>query len=175
MEKAINDTIRDVHPGFTDAQAGSAGEIRNKAKTGCLKKAHRKFEQGIQCVQVNSMHALASIQNSGLIMHSPYGCAACASFAAVERFNVYKHQRGEELQGGTIITTALGEKEVILGGEKRLEETVRTAIERHSPKMVFILASCAAAIIGDDIDAVAGRMQDEYPDVIFAPIHCEGF
>ncbi|MCD8010207.1 MAG: nitrogen fixation protein NifE [Lachnospiraceae bacterium] len=175
MGKQIPDTIRDTHAGFTDAQAGLARDIRKQESGGCLKNAHRTFQQGIQCVQVNSMNALASIQDAVLVIHAPLGCAACAGQRAVERYNVYKHHRGGNLKGGVVLSTALGEKEIILGGEKRLEETVREAVTRHQPKMVFILASCASAIIGDDIDAVAERMQAEYPDVIFAPIHCEGF
>lgn len=176
MERIIRDKIRDTREGFTDAQVGSAGHMRDIVKNNCLKNAHRTFEQGIQCVQVNSVNALASIQDSVMIIHSPYGCSACGSLAAIERINIYKHHMGDN-NGETsrIISTALGEKEVILGGEGRLEETAREAIKRHQPKMIFILSSCASAIIGDDIDAVSERLQEEYPDVIFAPIHCEGF
>ena len=175
MEKVIKDKIRDTRAGFMDAQAGNANELRDKVRKNCLKNAHRTFEQGIQCVQVNSMNALVSIQDSVMIIHAPYGCSACASLGAVERLNVYKHHRGEESAESRVISTALGETEVILGGEKRLEETVKTAIDRHHPKIIFILASCASAIIGDDIDAAAERMQQEYPDTVFVPIHCEGF
>lgn len=176
MERIIKDKIRDTRASFTDAQAGHAEQMRNKARKNCLKNAHRTFEQGIQCVQVNSVNALASIQNSVMVIHSPYGCAACGSLRALERIAVYRHHKNEDgEQKSTIISTALGEKEVILGGEKRLEETIRLAIERHNPKIIFILSSCSSAIIGDDIDAVAERMQEEFPDVVFAPIHCEGF
>lgn len=139
MERIIRDKIRDTREGFTDAQVGSAGHMRDRVKNNCLKNAHRTFEQGIQCVQVNSVNALASIQDSVMIIHSPYGCSACGSLAAIERINIYKHHMGDT-NGETsrIISTALGEKEVILGGEGRLEETAREAIRRHQPKMIFI-------------------------------------
>ncbi|MDR1440699.1 MAG: nitrogen fixation protein NifE [Clostridiales bacterium] len=176
MEIAIKDKIRDARAGFTDAQAGQACKLREQAKKNCLKGARRSFEQGIQCVQVNSVNALASIQDSAMIIHAPFGCSACGSLAALERINVYKRHMGHE--GGAssrIFSTALGEKEVIHGGEQRLEDTVRQAIARHRPRMVFILSSCASAIIGDDIDAAAARLGQEYPDTAFAPVHCEGF
>ena len=176
MEKIIKDRIRDTHPGFTDAQFGAAAEIREQVGAGCLKHARRSFEQGIQCVQVNSVNALLSIQHSVMVIHSPLGCAGCGVLGGVERLNVYMHHRGEDGElNSRVYSTALGEKEVILGGEKRLRETVLKAMERHSPKIVFILSSCASAIIGDDIDAVAGSLQDEFPDTVFAPVHCEGF
>lgn len=176
MERIIKDKIRDTRAGFTDAQAGNAEKMREKSKKNCLKNAHRTFEQGIQCVQVNSVNALASIQDSVMIIHSPYGCSACGSLGAIERVNVYKHHKGDESgENSRIISTALGEREVIMGGEKCLEDTAHEAIARHKPRIAFILSSCASAIIGDDIDTVADRLQAEYPEVVFVPVHCEGF
>ena len=96
MNKQIPDTIRDKHPGFADVQVGSSGELREKAQAHCLKNAHRTFEQGIQCVQVNSMNALVSLQDTVMVIHSPLGCSGCASFGAIDRLNVYKHHRGRD-------------------------------------------------------------------------------
>ena len=162
MNKQIPDTIRDKHPGFADVQVGSSGALRQKAQAHCLKNAHRTFEQGIQCVQVNSMNALVSLQDTVMVIHSPLGCSGCASFGAIDRLNVYKHHRGRDnAPDSHVISTALGEKEVILGGEKRLHETIDQAVKRYNPKIVFILASCASSIIGDDIDAVAEQKEKE--------------
>ena len=178
MEKQIQDTLRDMHPGFADVQVGQSGELRKKAEAHCLKNAHRTFEQGIQCVQVNSMNALVSLQDTVMIIHSPPGCSSCAALGAIDRLGVYKHHMGRDnAPDSRLISTSLGEKEVILGGEKRLEETIEKAVERHNPKIIFVLSSCAAAIIGDDIDAVSERMQEKYKEkgIIIAPVHCEGF
>ncbi|MBQ8014196.1 MAG: nitrogen fixation protein NifE [Treponema sp.] len=181
MTKQIQDTIRDSHPSFADVQVGKSCDLREKAQGRCLKNAQRTFEQGLQCVQVNSMNALVSLQDTVMVIHSPLGCSGCAAFGAIDRLNVYKHHRGrDDAPDSHVISSALGEKEVILGGEKRLEETIQKAVERYNPKIVFILSSCAAAIIGDDIDAVAERMEKKYRrlegrDILFAPVHCEGF
>ena len=178
MKKAIEDTIRDKHAGFTDAQVGAAADIQAKAKKHCLKTAHRTFEQGIQCVQVNSMNALISLQDTVMIIHAPLGCSGCASIGSLDRLAVYKHHSGIDAdEAGKLISSGLGEKEVILGGEKRLAETIDKAVERHNPKIIFVLASCASAIIGDDIDAVAAEAERKYADkgIIVAPVHCEGF
>ena len=180
MAKQIEDTIRDKHAGFTDAQVGSACDIQNKAKKHCLKNAHRTFEQGIQCVQVNSMNALISLRDTVTIIHAPLGCSGCAAISALDRLAVYKHHKGIDAEkSGILISSGLGEKEVILGGEKRLRETIQKAVERHNPKIIFVLASCASSIIGDDIDAIAADMEKKYRlhenPIIIAPIHCEGF
>lgn len=175
MEKEIQDKIRETRPGFTDAQNGTARAIREKSRGGCLKNAHRTFEQGIQCVQLNSVNALYSIQNSVMIIHAPFGCSACGSFGHLV-LDIHKMHAGDRRETTShVFSTALGEKEVILGGEKKLEQTAREAIDRYDPKIVFILSSCSSAIIGDDIDAVAARLQAEFPERVFAPIHCEGF
>lgn len=176
MQKQIQDTIRDKHPGFTDAQVGTACDMREKVQKHCLKTAHRTFEQGIQCIQLNSVNALLSLQDSVMVIHSPLGCSGCGTFAGIERLHIYRHHMGRDDAGEThLLSTALGEKEVILGGENRLRETLDAALTRHHPKIIFILSSCASAIIGDDIDAVAESYQKKYPDVVFAPVHCEGF
>ena len=57
----------------------------------------------------------------------------------------------------------------------RVIEAVKKAVERYHPKLAFIYASCASGIIGDDIDAIAYDLQEEYPDTVLVPIHCEGF
>lgn len=176
MEKIYQEQIRDIREGFTDAQAGKACEMRNKSRKGCLKNAHRTFEQGIQCVQVNSVNALVSIQDSVMIVHAPDGCSGCAVMGASERINIFKHHRGDTSVGeSNVFSTGVGEKEIILGGENRLQETVREAIRRHHPKMAFVLTSCSSAIIGDDIDSIVGQFQEEYPETRFVPVHCEGF
>ncbi len=116
MQKQIQDAIRDSHPSFADVQVGESHSLREKAQSRCLKNAHRTFEQGIQCVQVNSMNALVSLQDSVMIIHSPLGCSGCASFGAIDRLNVYKHHRGRnDAPDSHVISSALGEKEVILG------------------------------------------------------------
>ena len=175
MPKEIPDKIRDTRPGFADAQAGSAELLREQARAGCFKNAHRTFQQGIQCVQLNSVNTLYSIQDSVMIIHAPFGCSACAS-RGYQNLEVKKHHLGDDSEMTShLMSTALGEKEVILGGEARLEETARQAIERYNPKILFIVSSCASAIIGDDIDAVADRLQREFPERVFVPVHCEGF
>ena len=63
----------------------------------------------------------------------------------------------------------------ILEREKKLRESVQKAVDRYHPKLIFIYASCASGIIGDDIDAICGDLQTEYPDTLIIPIHCEGF
>lgn len=144
-------------------------------RKGCLKKADRTFAQGLQCQQINSMAALMSLEDSVFISHSPQGCVGC-SIMAVDMYRVGQAHRGiRNIKNPHIIVTNLDQKSVVFGGEQKMRESVKKAVERYNPKLIFVYASCASGIIGDDIDAIASDLQSEYPDVYIIPIHCEGF
>ena len=80
--------------------------------------------------------------------------------------------RGDQFR---IIVTNLDQKSVVFGGEQKLRESVKKAVERYNPKLIFVYASCASGIIGDDIDSICSDLSAEYPDQTIIPIHCEGF
>ncbi len=155
---------------------GTTGkEVEENFKKGCLKRADRSFAQGLQCQQINSMAALMSLEDAVFISHSPQGCIGC-TIMAVDMYRVGQAHRGiKNIKNPRIIVTNLDQKSVVFGGEQKLRESVKKAVERYSPKVAFIYSSCASGIIGDDIDAIAGDLQDEYPDTVMVPIHCEGF
>lgn len=166
--------IRENKPGRYNDLGGNSAEIAEKFKGGCLKKADRSFAMGLQCQQISALAELMSMEDSVFISHSPQGCTGCASNAA-DRYRVGQAHRGVKvIRNPHLILTNLDQKSVIFGGEKKLREAVNDAIERYHPKLIFIMASCASGIIGDDIDAIAASMQKE-TEALIVPIHCEGF
>jgi nitrogenase molybdenum-iron protein alpha chain len=117
------------------------------------------------------------MQNSVLIVHSPQGCAGCATMGN-DMFLVAQVHRGiREPHNARLIITNLDESDVIYGGEEKLREAIATAVKRHHPEVIFLFASCASGIIGDDIDAVAQSEAETYGEgaPLIIPIHCEGF
>ena len=112
----------------------------------CLKRADRNFAQGLQCQQINSMACLMSLEDSVFISHSPQGCVGC-TIMAVDMFRVGQAHRGEKLiKNPRIIVTNLDQKSVVFGGEQKLRESVKKAVERYNPKLIFVYASCASGI-----------------------------
>ncbi len=167
--------VRESKPGRINDLGTTGKQVEEDFRKGCLKRADRSFAQGLQCQQINSMAALMSLEDSVFISHSPQGCVGCA-IMAVDMYRVGQIHRGEKvIKNPRLIVTNLDQKSVVFGGEQKLRESVQKAVERYNPKMIFIYASCASGIIGDDIDAIAGDLQWEYPDTILVPIHCEGF
>jgi nitrogenase molybdenum-iron protein alpha chain len=154
---------------------GSTGEsAESDFKNGCLKKADRSFAQGLQCQQINSMAALMSLEDSVFIAHSPQGCVGCTSLA-VDQYRVGQAHRGvKHIRNPRIIVSNLDQNNVIFGGESKLRKAVEDAVERYHPKLIFVFASCASGIIGDDIDAIVKDIQQD-TDALVIPIHCEGF
>lgn len=144
-------------------------------KKGCLKKADRSFAQGLQCQQINSMAALMSLEDSVFISHSPQGCVGC-SIMACDMYRVGQAHRGlKYIKNPRLIVTNVDQKSVVFGGEQKLREAIKLAAERYNPKLIFVYASCASGIIGDDIDAITEDENKNYPNTLIIPIHCEGF
>ena len=167
--------VRESHPGRVNDLGTTGREVKENYEKGCLKRADRTFAQGLQCQQINSMAALMSLEDSVFISHSPQGCVGCA-IMAVDMYRVGQAHRGiKNIKNPRIIVTNIDQKSVVFGGENKLREAVKKAVDRYNPMIAFIYASCASGIIGDDIDAIAADLGYEYPDTLMVPIHCEGF
>ena len=167
--------VRESRPGRVNDLGTTGKEVEEKFRKGCLKRADRSFAQGLQCQQINSMAALMSLEDSVFISHSPQGCVGCA-IMAVDMYRVGQIHRGiKQVKNPRLIVTNIDQKSVVFGGENKLREAVKKAVERYSPKLAFVYASCASGIIGDDIDAICQDLQGEYPETLIVPIHCEGF
>lgn len=154
---------------------GSSGvEVASDFKKGCLRQADRSFAQGLQCQQINSMSALMSLEGAVFIAHAPQGCVGCTSMA-VDSYRVGQAHRGiKHIKNPHIIVSNLDQNNVIFGGDKKLIDSVDEAIRRHDPKIIFVFASCASGIIGDDIDQICKDIREETGKLVI-PIHCEGF
>lgn len=175
MAKVQYSGVRESKPERVNDLGTTGREAEENFRKGCLKRADRSFAQGLQCQQINSMAALMSLEDAVFVSHSPQGCLGC-SIMATDMFRVGQAHRGiKNIRNPRIIVTNLDQKSVVFGGEQKLRESVKLAVERYNPKLVFIYASCASGIIGDDIDAIAGDLQKQYEQCVIVPIHCEGF
>ncbi len=168
------DGIREHRPETYNDYGARSRFLEEGFRKKCLKNADRSFAQGLQCQQINSINALQSIEDSVFISHSPQGCVGCAALGTMQ-YRIGQAHRG--IRGNRtpkVIVTNLDQKDIILGGEKKLREAVHAAEDRYHPKLIFVFTSCASGIIGDDIDMILDELQDEI-NARLVPIHCEGF
>ena len=100
-------------------------------------------------------------------MHGPIGCAA------------YTWDIRGALSSGPELhrlsfSTDLQEKDVIFGGEEKLEKALVELIDRHAPKAAFVYSTCIVGIIGDDLRAVCSKVSAA-EGIPVIPVQSEGF
>ena len=63
-------------------------------------------------------------------------------------------------QQNRLFTTHMSEADVVMGDVTRLEKAIVEVDETHHPKVIFVVASSVAAVIGVDLRGVCTYMQD---------------
>lgn len=119
------------------------------------------------CVFCGSRVVLYPIADALHLIHGPIGCAAytwdirgaLSSGPELHRLN---------------FSTDLRERDIIFGGEKKLEAALDELITRHNPKAAFVYSTCIVGIIGDDLGAVCRKMT-ELKKIPVIPVQSEGF
>lgn len=165
---------REERLGACIALGGTACELKKKFGGGCLQDGDRGFCQGSICQLLPGTAILNSIPDSVVIVHGSLGCggAGHSQNAGIRWRQVLK---GDNNPRGTLwLTTNLNERDVVSGGEEKLEQAILEADRRYRPASIIVVSSCVPGIIGDDIDGVAARLQPLVNGVIL-PVHCEGF
>ncbi|THB66579.1 MAG: nitrogenase iron-molybdenum cofactor biosynthesis protein NifE [Desulfovibrio sp.] len=119
------------------------------------------------CVFCGSRVVLYPIADALHLVHGPIGCA------------VYTWDIRGALSSGPELhrlsfSTDLKEKDVIFGGEKKLEAALNELIDRHQPKAAFVYSTCIVGLIGDDLEAVCRRV-GEAKGIPVLPVQSEGF
>jgi nitrogenase molybdenum-iron protein alpha chain len=153
------------------ARGGECGSCGQKARRIC--ELRSPFTQGSVCSEQMVECQAGNVRDAVLIQHSPIGCGA----GQVIYNSIYRNGlaiRGLPVQSLHLISTNLTEKDMVFGGIAKLERSIRDAKERHNPKAIFIATSCATGIIGDDVESVANRLEEEL-GIPVIPLHCEGF
>ena len=157
-----------------NAYGGSMCDLVQGQKTGCLSANGRTFAQTTGCQLTLSMGMAASIPNTVVIYHGPVGCGA-GSLGLAGQSKLSQLARGNVDSIGRVwMSTNLNESDVVSGSEAKLEAAILEAERRFRPHAIFIGNTCVPAIIGDDIDNVAQKLQPSVNARII-PLHCEGF
>ncbi len=119
------------------------------------------------CVFCGSRVVLYPIADAVHLVHGPVGCAA------------YTWDIRGALSSGPELhrlsfSTDLQEKDVVFGGEKKLELVLEELIPHYKPEAVFVYSTCIVGLIGDDVGAVCKKFSNKY-GIPVLPVHSEGF
>jgi len=106
------------------------------------------------------------------ITHGPIGCGF---YSWLTRRN---QTRTPTLESDNFMpyafSTDMEDKDIIFGGEKKLEAAIQEAYDLFHPKAIAVFATCPVGLIGDDIHAVARKMKEKLGVNVFA-FSCEGY
>src|SRR4030042_1022650 len=102
------------------------------------------------CVFCGSRVVLYPIADALHLVHGPIGCAA------------YTWDIRGALSSGPELhrlsfSTDLQERDVIFGGEQKLNSALLELIDRYNPKAAFVYSTCIVGFIGDDLEGVCQR------------------
>lgn len=165
--------IREVRLGSITGFQGSAAELVNRSRCG-LKDKNRTFSQCLGCSTSQAACMVILIQDAAVISHGPVGCSSCFhEFAFTYRVNSPLRAVEHPTQR-KIFSTNLQETDTVYGGAVKLAAGIREVYERTHPNVIFVLTTCAAGIIGDDVESVCDQAEQELSIPVVA-IFCEGF
>jgi nitrogenase molybdenum-iron protein alpha chain len=105
------------------------------------------------------------------IVHGPIGCAF---YTWGTRRN--KAKGTETLKDFTQYSfcTDMQETDIVFGGEKKLKQAIKEAVEIFNPECIMISSTCPVGLIGDDIHAIASESEKLYGIKVLA-FSCEGY
>lgn len=165
--------IRENRLGSITGYNGTASDLDEKSRNGKLRDHDTSFTQCTSCSSNCALCQLCMIRDAAVVNHAPIGCSG--DFSQYNfLFRSGLKTRHFDVRNTHLINTNLEERDMVYGGASKLEQGIREAKKRFSPKAIFVTTSCASGIIADDIESIAESMEKEVK-VPVIPIYCEGF
>ncbi len=173
------DEVLEVYPEKT--KKDRAKHVKPNDPTGqcstCAVKANIKSRPGVMTVR-GCAYAGAKgvvwgpVKDQITISHGPIGCG---QYSWWSRRNYYNGQTGVDTFGTMHITTDFQEKDIVYGGDKKLDAAIKELKELFPlGKSIGVLSECPVGLIGDDIEAVSKKASNEL-GIPIVPVRCEGF
>jgi nitrogenase molybdenum-iron protein alpha/beta subunit len=147
---------------------GRLSELYRMAKEGKIKTSLQGSHTR-PCKFWTATKILSGIRNSIVITHGPSGCAY-----GVKKAYKLTNSRNSGSPYEPVVSTNMDEEKVIHGGESELKGAILEVDKKYRPDVIFVAASCATGIIGDNIDAIVEKTRSSINAKIMT-LHCEGF
>ncbi|MDQ0204517.1 nitrogenase component 1 [Pectinatus haikarae] len=153
---------------------------RGDAKTLNIQSKERKvscpgsfYSQCSQCAEGCAETITYHVIDAAVISHAPIGCSVGVSPRHILGRAVSKN-RGLPEHKVQMISSNINEEDTVYGASKKLLAAIYEADKRFKPRTIFLQASCASGIIGEDMESIAKQAEEKlhYPVV---PVYCEGF
>lgn len=152
-------------------------DTENNENGKCSIKSNVKSRPGVMtargCAYAGSKGVVwGPIKDMVHISHGPIGCG---QYSWGTRRNYANGTLGINNFTAMQVTSDFQEKDIVFGGDKKLEKLCREVKEMFPlVKGISIQSECPVGLIGDDIEAVGKKMTMEL-EIPVIPVRCEGF
>ncbi|MEQ8176448.1 MAG: nitrogenase component 1 [Syntrophomonadaceae bacterium] len=114
---------------------------------------------------------LTPIRGILIITHGPVGCSYYSWGGNRLR---YQPENAQMDYYSYSVSTGMDESDIIFGGEARLKQAIKEAVEIFNPPVIAVCSTCPIGLIGDDVESIAREAEAEY-GIQVLPFACEGF
>jgi nitrogenase iron protein NifH len=114
------------------------------------------------CAFNGAIHTVRQLADAVVVAHGPRSCAflsALGTISSVRRKWRRYGPRAEFAPVAELLSSDMDERVVIFGGNDGLETALRRAAQL-APKVIVVVTSCSAGIIGDDLNVSLARARE---------------
>ena len=116
------------------------------------------------CSLTGAYNIINQIQDATALMDSPQGCAYISYCI---------HQKAPPdlypLDLPNLLCTNMQETDVIFGGTKNIEDTLIYIKTKFPTQPIFLITSCTAGLIGDDINSLISKLNTDNQKILHIP------
>ena len=139
-------------------KAGSSPK-RGEAPRRFLSKSLLAREPLHGCAFTGAVNTLTQISDAATLAHGPRSCAhigtsttLSSALGSLRRYGVFIPQQFTP----NLLTSEMSEEDIVHGSLDVLQETLEAAVNSQ-PGAVFVVTTCPAGVIGEDVDSVIDR------------------
>jgi nitrogenase iron protein NifH len=161
-------------PRIAREPAGSSSVSRFSSRF--LSKSVRHQEPLGGCAFAGAVHAMAQILDAATIAHGPRSCSHISQQSLVSSARRTRQKYGVTVAGQLappFIPSEMNEGVIVFGGTNELEASIRE-VARRQPPVIFVVTTCPAGIIGDDVQGVIARLADVRARTRILPVIVDG-
>jgi nitrogenase molybdenum-iron protein alpha/beta subunit len=120
----------------------------------------------VGCALEGVSNIIAGIRDISIVLHSPQGCASTVALGYDNHETDFTQRK--------VACTRLFETDIIMGATDKLRDLILKADSTFKTKVMFVVGTCSADIIGEDIEGLCKSLQSKV-DAQLIPVHSGGF
>jgi nitrogenase iron protein len=181
LGNARGEETRPAQP--VSASAQIAPPERSHVVPGLPARPARYYSKGVRdhttlfgCAFNGAAHTALQISGAAVVAHGPRSCAFLSSLGIVSSLRRSWRRYGVRSPfppASELFSSDMDERVVIFGGNEGLETALRRAAQR-GPSVIFVVTTCSAGIIGDDLRLSLARTRGALDGIPVVTLPADG-